>query len=198
MGKGMAEIESPQGFAAETSGMAAILASSHLGFGLSTTHVVSGAIMGTGLARTPDEVRWKTGGRMLTTWGLTLPASGIVGAAAAWLSHLGDPGFLATLVIMVALLVIIKLISTRNHVSHKNVNDSRDIVVLAKQVVSPELAQLPSVLSPELPEPIADHPMANTHLRLTRLKKPKAKKGNQYPPTPRNQAPSTPKDGSNV
>ncbi|MCL2784423.1 MAG: inorganic phosphate transporter [Propionibacteriaceae bacterium] len=197
MGKGMAEIEPPQGFAAETSAMAAILASSHLGFGLSTTHVVSGAIMGTGLARTPEEVRWKTGGRMLSAWLLTLPAAAIVGAGAAWLAHLGTGGFIGVIVVLVVLSVSIKIISSRNHISHENVNDSRDVKVLAKAALSSQTSPIPNPFIPPLPEKLGDHPMANTTMRLTQLKKPKPKnKGTSYPTTPRNETPSTPKADS--
>ncbi|MGW4799657.1 anion permease, partial [Nonomuraea sp. NPDC004297] len=83
MGKGISQIEAPQGFAAEASATTVILASSHLGFALSTTQVVSGAILGTGLGRQPARVRWSVAGRMALAWLLTLPAAAVVGAAAA-------------------------------------------------------------------------------------------------------------------
>jgi len=175
MGKGMADIESPQGFAAETSSMAAILASSHLGFGLSTTHVVSGAVMGTGLARTPKEVRWATAGRMMIAWLLTLPAAGLVGAFAAWLAHMGAWGFGTVLALLVVSAVVIKIIASRNHVSSANVNDTHEVKVLAKAALSLETSPIPNPLAPALPEKIADHPMASTPLRLTRLKNPRKK-----------------------
>ena len=176
MGKGMADIESPQGFAAETSAMAAILASSHLGFGLSTTHVVSGAVMGTGLARTPDEVRWSTAGRMASAWLLTLPAAALAGAAAAWLAGLGNWGFVAVIVILIACASVIKVVASYNHVSHENVNDSREVKVLAKAALSSQTRPISNPLVPQLPEKIADHPMATTPLVLTKLKKPKNKR----------------------
>ncbi|MCL2483503.1 MAG: inorganic phosphate transporter [Propionibacteriaceae bacterium] len=176
MGKGMADIESPQGFAAETSAMAAILASSHLGFGLSTTHVVSGAVMGTGLARTPDEVRWSTAGRMASAWLLTLPAAALAGAAAAWLAGLGNWGFVAVIVILIACSAVIKVVASYNHVSHENVNDSREVKVLAKAALSSQTRPIPNPLVPQLPDKIADHPMATTPLVLTKLKKPKNKR----------------------
>ena len=180
MGKGMADIEPPQGFAAETSSMAAILASSHLGFGLSTTHVVSGAVMGTGLARTPGEVRWSTAGRMMIAWLLTLPAAGLVAALAAWLAHLGTWGFVCVIFLLVACAVAIKIVASRNHVSSANVNESHEVKVLAKAAAKAALSSqtdtLPNYFVPPLPDKIADHPMATTPLRLTRLKKPKSKK----------------------
>jgi inorganic phosphate transporter, PiT family len=64
MGRGITDVASPQGFAAETSAAAAILASSHLGFALSTTHVCSGAVVGSGVGKRLAKVRWGTAGRM--------------------------------------------------------------------------------------------------------------------------------------
>jgi PiT family inorganic phosphate transporter len=173
MGKGMADIESPQGFAAETASMSAILASSHLGFGLSTTHVVSGAIMGTGVARTPKDVHWSTAGRMLIAWVLTLPAAALVGGLASWLAHMGVGGFVAVLLVLVLAAVAIKIIASRNHVSAENVNDASEVKVLAKAAISPETHPIPNPFVANLPEKLVDHPMATTPLVLTRLKRPK-------------------------
>src|SRR3954447_22522773 len=64
LGRGLVEIESPQGMAAETASAAAILSSSHLGLALSTTHVATGSILGTGLGRKGATVRWAVAGRM--------------------------------------------------------------------------------------------------------------------------------------
>ena len=60
MGKGIVDVKAPQGFAAETTSAAAILASSHMGFGLSTTQVCSGSIVGSGVGKKLAEVRWTT------------------------------------------------------------------------------------------------------------------------------------------
>ncbi len=76
LGKGLVEISSPQGMAAESASAAVILASSHLGFALSTTHVATGSILGTGLGRPGATVRWAVAGRMLIAWCITLPAAG--------------------------------------------------------------------------------------------------------------------------
>lgn len=137
MGRGLVDIESPQGFAAETSSTAAILASSHLGFGLSTTHVASGSILGSGIGRR-TEVRWSTAGRMAIAWLLTLPAAGIVGALAALLVGFGFGGLMVALALLIGISGIFFWISLRHKVSAANVNDSRDVVVAsnAKQKVS--------------------------------------------------------------
>jgi PiT family inorganic phosphate transporter len=180
MGKGMADIEQPQGFAVETSAMAAILASSHFGFGLSTTHVVSGAVIGTGLSRTPGEVRWRTARNMAIGWLLTLPAAGLVGAGAAVLAEMGAFGFIAVLIILVVAAAAIKLLAGRNHVSASNVNDANEVKVFGKAdappTTPPTQGALASVLAPALPSStLPNHPLAATPLALTRLKKPKKK-----------------------
>ncbi|WP_375433195.1 anion permease [uncultured Friedmanniella sp.] len=87
LGKGLVEISSPQGMAAETASAAAILSSSHLGLALSTTHVATGSILGTGLGRKGAVVRWAVAGRMVIAWLITLPAAALVGALCWELSH---------------------------------------------------------------------------------------------------------------
>ena len=79
LGKGLIEIESPQGFAAEATSAAVILSSTHFGIPLSTTQVCSGSVVGAGLGRA-QPVRWIVFGRMVVTWVVTLPAAGAVGA----------------------------------------------------------------------------------------------------------------------
>jgi inorganic phosphate transporter, PiT family len=82
LGKGLVEIESPQGMAAESASAAVILLSSSFGYSLSTTHVATGSIIGTGLGKKGAEVRWNVAGRMATAWVFTLPsAAGADGGA---------------------------------------------------------------------------------------------------------------------
>ncbi len=88
LGKGLVEIASPQGMAAETSSAAIILSSSHLGMALSTTHVATGSILGTGLGKKGAAVRWGVAGRMVVAWVTTLPAAAVVGALCWYLSTL--------------------------------------------------------------------------------------------------------------
>ncbi len=83
MGKGLTEIQSPQGFAAETASTTVILTSAHLGFALSTTQVASGSILGAGLGRRPAEVRWGVAGRTVIAWMVTPPAAAPVGGVSA-------------------------------------------------------------------------------------------------------------------
>jgi len=87
LGKGLVEIESPQGLAAEASSAAIILSSSAAGMALSTTHVATGSILGSGVGKPGASVRWAVAGRMALAWLITLPAAGLVGALAFWISH---------------------------------------------------------------------------------------------------------------
>ncbi|WP_240670607.1 inorganic phosphate transporter [Actinoplanes solisilvae] len=125
LGKGLVEIAPPQGMAAESSSAAVILASSHLGFALSTTHVATGSILGSGLGKPGALVRWRVAGRMATAWVITLPSAALVGAATWYLAHL--VGGLAGAAVIVALLVAIAALmygrSRRTPVDRTNVND---------------------------------------------------------------------------
>ena len=125
LGKGLVEISAPQGMAAEASSAAVILASSHLGFALSTTHVATGSILGSGLGKKGAKVNWKVFSRMLLAWAITLPAAGLVGAL-MWLVGHTMGGLFGTLVIFGLLLVAAGLMywhSRKNPVDSKNVND---------------------------------------------------------------------------
>jgi PiT family inorganic phosphate transporter len=131
MGKGIVDVKSPQGFAAETTSAAAILASSHMGFGLSTTQVCSGSIMGSGMGKKLAEVRWGTARKILYGWLLTLPAAALVGGVAAAVALTGTLGLV---LVFVALLVgagAIYAISKRAPVDSANVNDSADVTINA-------------------------------------------------------------------
>ncbi len=124
LGKGLVEIDAPQGMAAESSSAAIILLSSHFGYSLSTTHVATGSILGTGLGRRGAEVRWGVAGRMASAWLLTLPCSGLVGAVSYWIADGigGDAGVVVVLALLVATAALIYLRSRKTSVSHDNVN----------------------------------------------------------------------------
>jgi inorganic phosphate transporter, PiT family len=81
MGHGITPLETPQGFAAETSSAVVILAASQAGYPLSTTHVTSGSVMGAGVGRRAAAVNWSTGQRMAFAWLLTIPAAGAIAGA---------------------------------------------------------------------------------------------------------------------
>ncbi len=77
LGNRIHKMDTAQGFAAQGSGAVVILASSHYGFPLSTTHTISGAVIGSGAAKRLSAVRWGVAGNMLAAWVLTLPAAGL-------------------------------------------------------------------------------------------------------------------------
>ena len=89
MGRKVVELEPIHGFAAETTAATVILAAAHLGMPVSTTHVISSAIMGVGSSKGPRGVRWGVARSILIAWVVTLPATALAGAL-AW-------GALATL-----------------------------------------------------------------------------------------------------
>lgn len=133
LGKGLTEISTPQGFAAEAASATTILVSSHLGFALSTTQVCSGSIIGTGLGKKGNPVNWGVAGRMLIAWLVTFPAAGIVGALACALAKTGVWGTVATVAIVVCVALIIFRLSKRNPVNSGNVNDSHKVNINAEK-----------------------------------------------------------------
>ena len=80
MGSRIHKMDSAQGFAAQGSGAAVILASSHVGFPLSTTQTISGAVIGSGAAKRLSAVRWGVAGNIVAAWIVTLPAAAAIGA----------------------------------------------------------------------------------------------------------------------
>jgi inorganic phosphate transporter, PiT family len=125
LGKGLVEIESPQGMAAESASAAVILLSSSFGYSLSTTHVATGSIIGTGLGKKGAEVRWNVAGRMATAWVFTLPSAAVVGAGAYALADVigGTLGVIVDLIILLAVVAAIYWRSRGTKVDHNNVND---------------------------------------------------------------------------
>jgi len=92
LGKGITDIAAPQGFAAQTASATVILTSSHMGYGLSTTHVCSGGIMGAGKGGPTGVVNWSTARRMTYAWCLTLPLAAVLGGLGALLADQGNWG----------------------------------------------------------------------------------------------------------
>ncbi|WP_154593734.1 anion permease [Arsenicicoccus cauae] len=128
LGKGLVEIASPQGMAAESASAAVILTSSHLGFALSTTHVATGSILGTGIGKKGAEVRWGVAARMVAAWFITLPAAALVGAVMWFVGH--TVGGLAGVITIFAVLCLLSGYmyhrSRQAPVDHNNVNDDWD------------------------------------------------------------------------
>jgi PiT family inorganic phosphate transporter len=108
MGTRIIKMDPAQGFAAQGVGAAVILSASHVGFPLSTTHVMSGAIMGAGAAKRLSAVRWGVAGNIVIAWLLTLPCSAAVGALAYGIVRIfgtGTAGPIVVIVIVSATLV---------------------------------------------------------------------------------------------
>ncbi len=139
MGKGLIEISAPQGMAAESSSAAVILTSSQLGFPLSTTHVATGSILGSGLGRKGAEVRWGVAARMGLAWLTTLPAAALVGAVMWLIGHLvgGVAGPVVIAVLMVGAWLWMWLHSKRDPIGHHNVNDEWDSASQADSDAAP-------------------------------------------------------------
>jgi inorganic phosphate transporter, PiT family len=81
LGTRVVEVRPPQGFGSETVAASVILASSHVGFPLSTTQVVSGAVAGSGVGRPGAAVNWRVVGNIVVGWLFTLPMAALVAAA---------------------------------------------------------------------------------------------------------------------
>ncbi|MBM3888369.1 MAG: inorganic phosphate transporter [Verrucomicrobia bacterium] len=85
MGMRIAHLRPADGFCAETAASAVLLATGHLGFPVSTTHVITSSIMGVGATYRIKAVRWGITRTIVTAWVLTLPASALIGAFVAYL-----------------------------------------------------------------------------------------------------------------
>jgi PiT family inorganic phosphate transporter len=92
MGTRIIKMDAAQGFSAQGAGAAVILASSHFGFPLSTTQVISGGVMGVGAGKKVSAVRWGVAGNIVVAWLLTLPAAAAIGATTYGFSQLFGNG----------------------------------------------------------------------------------------------------------
>jgi len=84
LGQRLYKMEPPAGFAAQTTAGAVIYLATHFGYPLSTTHVISGSVLGAGSTRRLSAVRWGLAGNIVGAWVLTIPAAAIVAAACYW------------------------------------------------------------------------------------------------------------------
>jgi PiT family inorganic phosphate transporter len=80
LGTRVAKLDPPQGFAAQTSCASVLWVTAHYGFPVSTTHTISGSVLGAGATRRLSAVRWGVAGNILIAWILTIPCSALVGA----------------------------------------------------------------------------------------------------------------------
>jgi PiT family inorganic phosphate transporter len=99
MGTRIIKMDPAQGFSAQGAGAAVILASSHYGFPLSTTQVISGGVMGAGAGKRLSAVRWGVAGNIVAAWLLTLPAAAAIGAIAYGVTRIFGTGSLGPAVV---------------------------------------------------------------------------------------------------
>jgi PiT family inorganic phosphate transporter len=93
------KMDAAQGFSSQGAGAAVILASTHFGFPLSTTHVINGGVMGAGAAKRFSAVRWGVAGNIVFAWVLTLPAAALIGALAYGVSRIFGDGALGPVLV---------------------------------------------------------------------------------------------------
>ena len=131
LGTKVTTVAPAQGFSAETASATTILASSFFGFSLSTTQVVSGGVVGTGLARRDRMVHCTVVRRMVVAWALTVPAAGLIGATAEEVVS-GFPsattGVVVVSVITCLLLAAIFQLARRTNVTADNVLDEIELI----------------------------------------------------------------------
>src|SRR3954449_3205359 len=118
VGTRIIKMDTAQGFSAQSSGAAVILAASHFGYPLSTTHVISGGVMGAGAAKRLSAVRWGVAGNMVGAWILTLPAAAAMGGIAYGITSLFGNGALGPLLVSLAVMGMIAAIFVRR-LSHQ-------------------------------------------------------------------------------
>jgi PiT family inorganic phosphate transporter len=104
MGSRIIRMDAAQGFVAQSSGAAVILAATHAGFPLSTTHVISGAVMGSGAAKRLSAVRWGVAGNIAIAWVLTLPMAGATGALVYGFTRIFGTGAVGPVIVAVLML----------------------------------------------------------------------------------------------
>jgi PiT family inorganic phosphate transporter len=86
MGSRITHLTPMQGFCAETGGAVALFGATWLGVPVSTTHTITGSVIGVGSARRISAVRWGVARGIVVAWGITLPASGAVAAVCYWIA----------------------------------------------------------------------------------------------------------------
>jgi inorganic phosphate transporter, PiT family len=104
MGSRIHKMDAAQGYASQGAGAAVILASSHVGFPLSTTHTISGAVIGAGAAKRLSAVRWGVASNIAAAWVLTLPAAAGIGGLTYGVTRLFGTGAAGAIVVSAVIL----------------------------------------------------------------------------------------------
>jgi PiT family inorganic phosphate transporter len=129
LGHKIAKLESPQGFAAETATAATLGIAAHFGFPISTTHTISGAILGAGAVTNPKLVNWKIVKQILLAWLITIPCAAAMGALAQLITRLpyGDG-----IIVLLAALIIALIFLTR-HWTRESLAQVSDLLSILQQ-----------------------------------------------------------------
>jgi PiT family inorganic phosphate transporter len=90
MGSKITRLSPQQGFCAETGGAITLFTATYVGVPVSTTHTITGAIVGVGAARRASAVRWNVAGGIVWAWIITMPASALIAAGFYWIARLAD------------------------------------------------------------------------------------------------------------
>ena len=125
MGSRIIKMNPAQGFAAEGAGSAVILSASHVGFPLSTTHVIAGGIMGAGAAERLSAVRWGIAGNIFAAWVLTLPAAAVVGGVTYGIVQLFGDGAAGPVVVGGALFAGLTTLAIRRTLAGRTLTAAR-------------------------------------------------------------------------
>jgi PiT family inorganic phosphate transporter len=108
LGQRVAKLDPPQGFAAQTACASILWATAHYGFPVSTTHVISGSVLGAGATRRFSAVRWGVAGNIVLAWLMTLPCAAVVGAGMEVLTRL--PGGAALVFALTAAIAVVAFV----------------------------------------------------------------------------------------
>jgi PiT family inorganic phosphate transporter len=113
MGTRVLKVDAAQGFSAQGAGAGVILASSHFGYPLSTTHVIFAGVMGAGAGKRLSAVRWGVAGNIVAAWVLTLPAAAALGGLTYGITRIFGDGAVGPVVVAVGGLALAGLAFAR-------------------------------------------------------------------------------------
>jgi PiT family inorganic phosphate transporter len=119
VGSRIIKMDPAQGFSAQASGAAVVLTASHLGFPLSTTHVISGGVMGAGAAKRLSAVRWGVAGNIALAWVLTLPAAALIGGLTYAVQSVFGSGALGPIIVVLCVVGLLAAAFGRRWSAHR-------------------------------------------------------------------------------
>ncbi len=145
LGTKVTHVEAGQGFSAETASATTILSSAYFGFSLSTTQVVSGGVVGAGLGRVGGVVQWLVVRRMVLTWIVTLPAAGLMGAAAEGAISAAPSDTVGVALVGALALAVATFLALRARRSSVNAGNVIDAIPPEDDPIFPDKSVVPAV-----------------------------------------------------